>query len=167
MTGHAWGEFALTLTLGSSVTLINLAIQLWAIKHMLAYVRHRDNSDLLDGNRRHEIKVLAICIGFLFLGHLLQFASWATLFLAIGEFQSASVAFYHSAVNFTSLGYGDIVMSPRWRLLGPLEAANGVLMLGLTAGVVLSVMSEFKSHQTQHVFDPPQSRAPGEQPPGQ
>lgn len=147
-----WGEFALTLTLGSSVTLINLAIQLWAIKHMLAYIGHRDNSDILQGDQRHEIRVLAICLGFLFLGHLLQFASWAVLFLLIGEFQSISVAFYHSAVNFTSLGYGDIVMSERWRLLGPLEAANGILMLGLTAGVVLSVMSEFKGRRAQQAL---------------
>jgi hypothetical protein len=35
-----------------------------------------------------------------------------------------ATAFYHSAVNFTTLGYGDIVMPPGWRLLSPLEAAN-------------------------------------------
>ena len=44
-----------------------------------------------------------------------------------GEF---AVAFSHSAVNYTTLGYGDIVMSPHWRLLGPLEAASGTLAFG-------------------------------------
>jgi hypothetical protein len=48
-------------------------------------------------------------------------------------------ACYHSAVNFTTLGYGDIVMAPRWRLLGPLEAANGVLMFGLSASAMFAV----------------------------
>jgi len=43
--------------------------------------------------------------------------------------------------NFAALGYGDIVMSERWRLLGALEATNGVLMLGLSSGGVLSVMN--------------------------
>ena len=32
-----------------------------------------------------------------------------------------SGAFYSSAENYTTLGYGDVIMSPAWRLLGPLE----------------------------------------------
>ena len=40
-----------------------------------------------------------------------------------------------------ALGYGDIVMSEEHRLLGALEAANGVLMFGLSAGAILSVMN--------------------------
>ena len=53
-----------------------------------------------------------------------------------GEF---AVAFYHSAVNYTTLGYGDIVMSPRWRLLGPLEAASGTLAFGWSTAVIVTV----------------------------
>jgi hypothetical protein len=43
-------------------------------------------------------------------------------------------------VNFTSLGYGDIVMSRERRLLGPLEAVNGVLMLGMTAAALMAIL---------------------------
>ena len=64
-------------------------------------------------------------------GNFLQMAVWAALFVACGEFQTFDVAFYHSVVNFTSLGYGDVVMSEERRLLGALEAANGVMMFGL------------------------------------
>ena len=46
-------------------------------------------------------------------GHLAQVAAWAAAFMGVGEFDTFAVAFYHSAVNFTTLGYGDIVMSPR------------------------------------------------------
>ena len=76
----------------------------------------------------------------LFAGHVLQFALWAALFMYLGEFKDFDTAFYHSVVNFTSLGYGDIVMSEKWRLLGALEAANGILMFGLTAGGFLALM---------------------------
>ena len=74
-------------------------------------------------------------------GHLLQMALWATAFLGCGEFRDFETAFYHSAVNYTSLGYGDIVMSERWRLLGPLEATTGVLLFGISAATVFAVMS--------------------------
>ena len=68
-----------------------------------------------------------------------QVAVWAGAFLLCGALPDYATAFYHSAVNFTTLGYGDIVMPPGWRLLGPLEAANGVLMFGLSASAMFAV----------------------------
>ena len=82
----------------------------------------------------------AVMLG-LFVGHLLQIAIWATLFRVIGQFSMFTVAFYHSAVNFATLGYGDIVMDEKWRLLGALEAGNGVFMFGLSTGAMLAVMN--------------------------
>jgi hypothetical protein len=57
-------------------------------------------------------------------GNRLQMALWAGLFLVLGEFPTFETAFYHSVVNFTTLGYGDVVMSEEKRLLGALEAAK-------------------------------------------
>ena len=60
--------------------------------------------------------------------------------MVCGEFSDFGTAFYHSAVNYTTLGYGDIVMTPAWRLLGPLEAANGVLLFGVTTALVIAIL---------------------------
>jgi len=73
-------------------------------------------------------------------GTLLQIMLWGALFLWLGEFEQAYDAIYHSAVNFTSLGYGDIVMSRERKLLGPLEAVNGVLMLGMSAATLMAIV---------------------------
>lgn len=62
---------------------------------------------------------------------------------AVVFFAAMSIAFYHSTVNFTTLGYGDMVMNDSRRLLGALEAANGVLMFGLTTGFLYSVLNIF------------------------
>lgn len=70
-------------------------------------------------------------------GNLAQVAVWALLFRLLGEFQQYGDAFYHSAVNFATLGYGDIVMSTRHRLLGPLEAINGALMIGASTATLI------------------------------
>jgi hypothetical protein len=45
-------------------------------------------------------------------------------------------------VNFASLGYGDIVMSKDWKLLGPLEAVNGVLMVGMSGAALVAVLQQ-------------------------
>lgn len=76
-----------------------------------------------------------------------QMAVWAGLFLVLGEFGSFGAALYHSAVNFATLGYGDIVMSERWRMLGPIESAHGILMFGLsTALMTAAVLDVVKSN---------------------
>lgn len=71
----------------------------------------------------------------------MQITLWAALFCICGEFVDFATAFYHSTVNFATLGYGDIVMSEKRRLLVALEAVNGVLMLGLSTGFMFAVLS--------------------------
>jgi len=87
-------------------------------------------------------------IAILMLGNFLQLTLWGLLFLLLGEFESLEVAIYHSAVNFATLGYGDLIMSEQWRMLGPLEAMNGTLMIGLSGACMLAVMQ----HQLKRQF---------------
>jgi hypothetical protein len=131
----------LKLLIGSAMIVLNLGIQVWSVTMVINFFKKRYDANTKPFQSGKETRLLSIILSFLFLGHILQFTTWALLFMAIGEFQDFETAFYHSTVNFTSLGYGDIVMTEPWRLLGALEAANGVLMFGLTAGLVLTVMN--------------------------
>ena len=70
--------------------------------------------------------------------HLLEIALWALVFVLCGEFLATS--FYHSAVNYTLLGCGDLIMSPSWKLLGPLETANGMLLFGVSTAMIFAVI---------------------------
>jgi hypothetical protein len=45
-------------------------------------------------------------------------------------------------VNYTTLGYGDVVPLDRWRLLGPMTAMNGVLMFGWSAALIFAVLQK-------------------------
>ncbi len=86
--------------------------------------------------------ILSIALFFLLINSLLQIGVWAGSFVFVGQFSNYRDAFYHSAVNFATLGYGDIVMKPPWRILGALEAISGVLMLGLSTATLSSVFSK-------------------------
>lgn len=141
----------IALLIGSFLLVLNMAIQVLALVVTLGFlIRRLDSGDATPGLRT-DMGALCVVLAVLYVGHLLQFGSWALLFFLLGEFQDFQTAFYHSTVNFTSLGYGDIVMSPRWRLLGGLEAANGVLMLGLSGGAVLSTMSRLFSRRKAEI----------------
>ncbi len=45
-------------------------------------------------------------------------------------------------MNFSTLGYGDIVMSSGHKLLGPLEAINGVLMIGVSTAALMATFQD-------------------------
>ena len=74
------------------------------------------------------------------LAHLIGIGLWAEVLILCGEFQEFGLAYYCSAVNYTTLGYGDIIMTPSWKLLGPLEAADGVLMFGISTAMIFAVI---------------------------
>ena len=78
----------------------------------------------------------------LVIGNFVQIILWGLLFMYLGEFTDLTTAVYHSAVNFATLGYGDIVMSEERRILGPMQSINGVLMVGVSTAVMMSALQD-------------------------
>lgn len=135
------------LFIGMLVLLICLFIQSIAIAMFLKqYIFLKEKKYI----KRLSIMSVALILVYstfvMLLGNLIQIYIWALLFVNMNEFQSLSEAFYHSAVNFTTLGYGDIVMSNDRKLLGALEAVNGVIMFGLTTGFIYTVLNFLFGH---------------------
>ena len=128
------------LMIGIGVTLSALLV------HGLVTVLSFQAIDGLQSRRAVGISVwrngvaTVIFIMILWMGHLAQMTVWATVFVMVGEFETFAPAFYHSAVNYTTLGYGDIVMSSRWRLLGPQEAACGSLAFGWSTAAIVAIV---------------------------
>ncbi|MES1264619.1 MAG: ion channel [Variovorax sp.] len=96
-----------------------------------------------------QIRSLLVAMLVLILGNFLQIMIWGSLFIVLGEFDELYEAVYHSAVNFSSLGYGDVVMTKPWKLLGPLEAGNGVLMFGLTGAALMAMLQQMIKAQAE------------------
>ena len=91
--------------------------------------------------------VMAIVTAITAAAHLTQIALWAAAFLLCGQASTLETALYVSAQSYTALGYGDVLLSERWRLLGPLEAINGLLFFGLSTAVLFAIMSELIAHR--------------------
>lgn len=143
------------LILGCFTVFISMGIQVAVVVMTLRYLLNMVNIQNPDSKGfGFDTYVISVVLTILFVGHLLQVAIWAGLFMYLGEFSDFLTAFYHSAVNFASLGYGDIVMSEKWRLLGALEASNGVLMFGLSAGTLLAIMTKLFARHRPAVSPP-------------
>ncbi|HVK93538.1 MAG TPA: ion channel [Noviherbaspirillum sp.] len=128
------------LIIGLPIMLLCLALQaaitFWSIRF---YMRNSSRMRSGSGMFAH-IRPLLLVMIVMTLANFVQIVMWGALFIYIGEFSAVYDAIYHSAVNFTSLGYGDVVMSARWKLMGPLEAANGILMLGMSSAALVAIM---------------------------
>jgi hypothetical protein len=64
-------------------------------------------------------------------------------------FPSWEIAFYFSASSYSTVGYGDVVLPSRWRLLGPLESITGVLMCGISVSVLFALVSRLLDRDVQ------------------
>lgn len=133
--------------IGCVIAAITVAIQVYALVVLLRFLMRRiERTPSEQRSTSFEFHIIAGAMAVMFFGHMFQVAVWALLFVQLGEFGEFATAFYHSMVNFSSLGYGDIVMSEQWRLLGAIEASVGVLMFGLTAGIMIAVIQGLLSH---------------------
>jgi Ion channel len=118
--------------------IVQATISLWSVRH---FVSHTGDVENASGFLQSIRPLLSAMLAMMF-GSLVQISLWGALFVYLGEFDELYPAIYHSAVNFTSLGYGDVVMGAKWKLLGPLEAMNGVLMLGMSAAALMAILQE-------------------------
>jgi Ion channel len=106
----------------------------------VTFVRHEKRLGRVGANFWKDFLIVALAMSFALVAHLMEMAVWAVLFVICGEFSDLGTAYYHSAMNFTTLGYGDLIMTPSWRLLGPLEAANGMLLFGVSTAMIFAVI---------------------------
>ncbi len=72
--------------------------------------------------------------------HLLEVLLWAGFF-RWNCFPSWGSAFYFSAANYSTVGYGDLLLPRKWRILGPIESVTGVLMCGLSTGFLFAIVT--------------------------
>jgi hypothetical protein len=67
--------------------------------------------------------------------------------LLCGQASTVETAFYVSAQSYTALGYGDVPLPVGSRLLGHLEAINGLLFFGLSMAVLFAIMNQLIAHR--------------------
>ena len=140
MTQNQQFAILFPLLVGVGAVACTIFVHALALAATINFVRHERRLGRAGAGAVIDLAIVALVISFAFVAHLIEIALWAVLLVICGEFQEFGSAYYHSAVNYTTLGYGDLLMTPSWRLLGPLEATNGALMFGVSAAMVFAVI---------------------------
>jgi hypothetical protein len=140
MMEHHQFAILLPLVVGAGAVECTIFIRALAVATTVNLFRYEKRRGHLGAHAWKNFAILALVISVAFTAHLVEIGLWAVVLVLCGEFQEFTNAYYHSAVNYATLGYGDLLLTPAWRLLGPLEATNGALMFGVSAAMVFAVV---------------------------
>ena len=72
---------------------------------------------------------------------MIQIWLWALFYLRVGALPALEEALYFSTSTFTTVGYGDVVLTGKWRLVSSFQAANGFILFGWSTAFIFEIMS--------------------------
>ena len=111
------------LLVGGGVSAINIAIHA-LIMTILVWVARAVSADNKSQPAIFLVTVMISTVSVLMAEHVVEVFVWALAYLTVGVVPGKTGFVYFAFVNYTTLGYGDILPVERWRLLGPITALN-------------------------------------------
>jgi hypothetical protein len=99
---------------------------------------HRVTSDA--GMFMRLSSLLTVTMIALVLAHVIEIVVWAGYFSAVGLQTKNANLFEFAFENYTALGYGDALPPEQHRVIGPITALNGLLLIGWSVAVIFEVM---------------------------
>jgi hypothetical protein len=127
------------LLFGSAVSLGNIAIHALAMATVVDAGRAALASHLSRPTLRLVLVMIAT-VSVLMAFHIAEIAVWSLAYGLVDAAPPGADRLYFAFVNYTTLGYGDVVPVHDWRLLGPITAMNGVLLFGWSTAVIFAVL---------------------------
>jgi len=129
----------MNIAIGAFMIIVTTMIHAEGMVLVMRAVRVREAQRQSMDHRSRVYRIGGVVL-IMFLVAVLEIAAWATLFIVLNSIDGIEQALYFSAVTFTTLGYGDIVLDERWRLLASFEAANGIIMFGWSTAIVIAAV---------------------------
>ena len=75
--------------------------------------------------------------------HGAEAAVWATAYWQLGAIGTLEEAMFYSVDSITTRGASGLTLEQPWRTMGALEAANGVLLFGMSTAFLFAVMQAY------------------------
>ena len=130
------------LAIASLMVVVTVLVHLFGLATIIRLIR--SEWPILRRLHLSPLTVLLRASIGVFAVHTVEIGLYAALYLAIGAFGHFEMALYFSTATYASIGYGDVLMPHAWRLLGAIEGATGIIMLGWSTAFLVSLLSQLK-----------------------
>ena len=124
---------------GGGASLVNITIHALVMTIVVRVARTTSTKKILHPSL-FLIAVMIPTVSVLMVTHAFEVIVWSLTYSIVGAAPTDANLVYFAFVNYTTLGYGDVVPVERWRLLGPMTAMNGVLLFGWSTAVIFEVL---------------------------
>jgi len=111
-----------------------------AITYLLIHLNNSKSITWISRLRNYNLVWLTIIAIIIFCTTVIESMIWAMSYLYVGAIGSLEKALYFSIVTFSTLGYGDIILSDQWRLLSSIQAVNGIIILGWSTAILITTV---------------------------
>jgi hypothetical protein len=137
------------IALGSGVLVINVLVM--AIAALLLEVAfRRAHPWLVTPPQRSKLLLMLVGVGLWVLAVVtVGVWIWALTLQGVGAFATMEDSVYFSLVAFSTLGLGDIVPPPEWRILSAMAAVNGFLSFGLLTALLVEALRQVRLAQLE------------------
>lgn len=109
--------------------------------YLVIYLYRKQQRSVKKWGFSTALQVLSVTALLLMLLHFIEIMIWASVYLMIPEIRQLAnfeEAMYFSMVTYATLGYGDIVLEPQWRIMSGFEAMSGILLFGWSTAMLFS-----------------------------
>jgi hypothetical protein len=135
----AWGLPLIALTISiHAMGIVTMALALAGIRDRLEHRRLRLQQAILT-----VIGIVGVAGLLLAALHGIEAAIWAVAYLWLGALDSPLEAMLYSVDSISTRGASGITLESHWRLMGALEAADGMLLFGISTAYIFSVLQVF------------------------
>ncbi len=127
------------IVVGAGVSVCTIVIHA-LVMAVVVWAAQKASTVKIAHSRLLLVLVMIAIVSVLMTAHTFEVTVWSLAYATFGAAPAGADPFYFAFVNYTTLGYGDVVPVERWRLLGPMTAMNGVLLFGWSTAVIFEVL---------------------------
>jgi hypothetical protein len=137
------------IALGTGLLLVNVLVMAVAAL-ALEVVFRRVHPWLIAPPQRPKLLVMLVGVGIWVLAVITTGVwIWAFALWGVAAFGTLEEAVYFSLVAFSTLGLGDVVPPPEWRILSAMAAVNGFLSFGLLTALLVEALRQVRLAQLE------------------
>lgn len=134
---------------GGAASLINLIIHAILLGAVVWTVRRLEVRDTFAPAFLQYTFMIVSTGTLLVAGHFLEVLVWAVTYALANAAPQNTDLVYLAFGNYTTLGYGDVRLVDGWRLLGPMTALNGIMLIGWSTALIIELLRRTGHTATQ------------------
>ena len=147
-------SLVIQLAVSTVMVALTVALHIGGLALLLLLLRrHRAQGEVRASDLLHQSIAIGGAAAGLFVLHAIEIWVYAVLYLITGAIPSLEAALYFSTATYTTVGYGDVVLGQAWRVLGAIEGANGIILLGWSTAFFVAIVGRIRLLEAELTHD--------------